>query len=521
MFDLLIKHGTLIDGSGSARRPADVALRGDRVVAIGQLDSAEARRVIDARGRIVAPGLIDVHNHSDGWLLKSAHQWPKTSQGFTSEILMSDGISYAPLRAVDAADWILYLRSLNGLRQEDYRGWESLADYLELLEGRSAQNAACLIPFANLRVLACGWGRAPADDTQINLMRREVRLALEAGAVGLSTGLDYISQCFASTEEIARVCEPLAETGRPYVTHIRYKQGLLRGLQEAVEIGRRAGVPVHISHLKPLRPEDVEPVLDYIDRVAVNEVDFSFDTYPYMAGSSLLCSLLPYEVWEDGPLAALGKLRDPRVRARFGELLATYHLALDRITLAWLPGRDNARYQGLSLAEYVEQIDKPLGDALCGLLIDEALAALAVFHVADDRLVETFLSHARQMVGSDGIYTDDGPIHPRVFGTATRMLGPLVRERRLFSLEEAIYKMSGYPAARFGFAQRGIVREGAAADLIVFDPDTVADRATYEEPRQASIGVEYVLVNGTPIIEQGEPVTTIESPPGRALRYRC
>ena len=519
MFDLLIQNGTVIDGTGAPRRRADIGIRGVCIEAVGDLASAHAAYTLDARDRIVAPGFIDVHNHSDGWLLKTANFLPKTSQGFTTEILMSDGISYAPLHPRDASDWICYLRSLNGLRQQDYSGWRSLADFLALFEHRSAQNVACLIPLANLRVLACGWRRAPADDAQINLMRHEVRRAIEAGAVGLSTGLDYIAQCFATTDEIARVCEPLAGLGRPYVTHVRYKQGLLRGLQEAVEIGRWANVPVHISHLKPLQPSDTDLVLDYIDRVAIHEVDFSFDTYPYMAGSTALCSLLPYEVWEAGPLAALGKLRDPLVRQRFAALLESYHLPLDRITLAWMPGRDNAAYQGLSLAAYVDQVGLSLADALCGLLIDESLAALSVFHAADDRLVEPFLAHPRQMVGSDGIYTPDGPIHPRCYGTAPRMLGPLVRDRRLFTLETAVQKLTHQPASRFGLGPRGQLREQAPADLVIFDPDTISDRATYQDPRQLPVGIDHVLVEGQPIIEHGVPVESCDRAPGRALRF--
>ena len=327
-------------------------------------------------------------------------------------------------------------------------------------------------------MLACGWGRAPADDTQINLMRHDAATAMAEGAVGLSTGLDYVAQCFSTTDEIARVTEAIAPHG-VYVTHVRYKEGTVRGIKEAVEIGRRAGVPVHISHLKAPTAALADEILSYVDNVAVNEVDFTFDIYPYLPGSSLLAMLLPYEVWEQGPLAAPARLREPLIRQRFAALLKADHYELDRITIAWTASRDNAAWRGRTVAEYVDQSGKPAAEAICDFLLEEHFAVTMVIDTGDDRLVEPFVKHPKQMVGSDGIYFADGVIHPRMYGTATRLLGPLVRDRRLFSLEEAVYKLSGFPAARFGLTDRGVIREQNVADLVVFDPATIADRATF------------------------------------------
>jgi N-acyl-D-amino-acid deacylase len=521
MFDQLIQHGTVVDGSGAARLVADVAIAGNRIVRVGSLapETASARRVIDARGLVVAPGFIDVHNHSDGWLLKTPNFLPKTSQGFTTEILASDGISYAPVTQSNWRDWFVYLRALDALVESDYQGWQTVAEFMALLEGRAAQNAAMLIPYANLRVLATGWRRGPLDDLERKIVRREVEGALDAGASGLSTGLDYIAECFATTDELVDACRPIAGTGAPYVTHVRYKIGTLAGVQEAVEIGRRAGVPVHVSHLKAGTREETDAILSYVDRVAVNEVDFTFEIYPYLAGSTMLNYLLPYEAWENGPLAAVGKLADPSLRERTAAAIGYYDLPPEQVTLAWCPSANN-EFRGWSLARLATHRKKSVAEALLDLLVDEKLAGLAVLHTGDDRLVEPFLAHPKCMLGSDGLYHPNGQVHPRVYGSATRMLGPLVRERKLFTLEEAVRKMTSFPAQRFGLADRGVVREGAVADLVIFNPETVADRATYEDPHQLSVGIEHVLVGGTEVFAQGKPV---EGPgrelPGRALRF--
>jgi len=520
-FHVLIKNGTLIDGTGTERRRADLGIAGDRVAAVGALSGSEADLVIDAAGHVVAPGFVDVHNHSDGWLLKLGHLAPKTAQGFTTEVLMSDGISYAPVSPETAPHWVFYLRSLNGLEQRDYRGWETIDDYLALLDRRSAQNSIAQIPYANLRSMAVGWGRAPADDAQRLRMRHEVAQAMERGAAGISTGLDYISQCFATTEELIDVCRAMSPWRGLYVTHIRYKQGLLEAMREAVDIARGADVPLHVSHLKAFDPETVDSLLEFIDRHAVNEVDFSFDVYPYLPGSTMLNSLLPYEVWEDGPLGVPAKLADATIRRRFAVQIAAYRTTIDRIRIAWVGAPGHDEWIGRTLQEYVDAARKPPEDALCDLLIDANLAVLCVFHMGDDRLVEPFLAHPNFMLGSDAIYFEDGAIHPRCYGSAPRLLGPLVRDRNLFSLESAVRRASGYPAERFGLIDRGVLREGAFADVVVFDPETVNDQATYENPHAPPIGVPHVLVNGIPVIRDGGPVDGLGPEwPGRSLAYR-
>lgn len=521
MFDVLIRNGVIVDGAQTPRYQADLAIQADRIVQIGGIaDDAEAGTVIDAAGQIVAPGFVDVHNHSDGWLLKTPHLFSKTSQGFTTEVIMADGISYAPLTPETAVDWIYYLRTLNALRLEEYSGWETLAEYMALLDGANVQNSIPHIPYANVRTLACGWGRATPDDFQMRQIIAEVEMGMDAGAVGLSTGLDYVTQQFATTDELVEACRAMAPQQGLYVSHVRYKKGTLAGIQEAVEIGRRAGVPVHISHLKETTPAEIEALLTYIDRVAVNEVDFSFDVYPYLPGSTMLNYLLPYEVWVDGPLGVLPKLRDPKIRERFAQSLA--FTPLDETYIAWVPGKENSKHQGKTLEQYVRESGKSAVDALCNLLIEENLAVLLVFHQGDDRLIDPFLQHRCYMMGSDGIYHEDGAVHPRQYGSGVRLIGRCVRDWGLFGLEEAVYKLSGHPAKRFGLSDRGILREGNFADIVLFDADQVQDQASYLEPHHFATGVEAVLVNGKPIIRQGKSIENLSHPlPGRALHFKA
>jgi N-acyl-D-amino-acid deacylase len=513
MFDLLIRNGTVIDGRKTPRYSADIGIEGERITAVGNLAEGTAAQVIDAAGKIVAPGFIDVHTHSDGWLLKEPHFLSKTKQGFTTEFLMLDGISYAPVNEHTWREWLYYLRPLNGLQLHEYTGWRSIGDYMALLDGRTAQHTAAFIPYANVRTLACGFGQRFPDDFQMYEIQRLIQQGMEEGALGLSTGLDYVDECFATTDELVTACRMMAAQG-VYVTHVRYALGTLAGVQEAVEIGKRAAVPVHISHLKATDPAEAEAILTYIDTVAINEVDFSFDVYPYLPSSTMLQYLLPHEVWLAGPIAALPKLTDPHLRARFNRALED--TPLDEVTIAWIGSKGSSHYQGKTLAEYIADMGTSPADALCDLLVEAGMAVLLVFHLGDDDLVMPFLAHNRYMMGSDGIYMPGGVIHPRQYGSAARLLGRYVREKRLFSLETAVYKLTGFPASRFNLPQRGQISEGYFADLVLFDEQTIADKATYDDPHQLTIGVSDVVVNGRVILSNGRATPGVM--PGRFLQ---
>ncbi|MCB0007235.1 MAG: D-aminoacylase [Anaerolineales bacterium] len=511
-FDVCIRGGTVIDGTGRSRYQSDVAINGDRIAAVGDLSAASGRSELDATGLIVAPGFLDVHTHSDSYLWQEPLR-AKIAQGFTTEFVLLDGIGYAPVNEQTAAHWIQYLRPLDGLRFPEYTGWQSLAEFLALYEGRTSQNVVAHVPYANVRTLAMGFGPGTPDDFQMLSIQRQIQAGMAAGAVGLSTGLDYVDECWASTDELARAC--LALEGGVYVTHVRYNWGTLAGVQEAVEIGKRAGCPVHISHLKATNTPETEELIDYIDNVAVNEVEFSFDVYPYVPSSTMLQYLLPYEVFRDGVLAAPGRLLQPEVRARFAREIP--YLRLDDIYIGWLPSRANAHFMGQSLGDYVRAVGGEPVDALSQLLIAESFAVLLVFRLGDDRFVEPWLAHDRFMMGSDGIYFPDGHIHPRHYGSGARLLGQYARDKGLMTLEAAVHKMTGFPAERFGLADRGRLATDMAADIVIFDAGTVNDRATFAEPKLEAVGVRDVFVNGIRVWADGD-LATPAGPPGRVLK---
>ena len=520
MSETLVRGGTVIEGTGATPRVADVRIAGDHITAVGRLSAQPGETVVDAHGNWVTPGFIDVHTHMDGWLVKTPLIESKLRQGFTTEVIMSDGISYAPVSRQNAGEWIYYLKGLNALQQEDYANWESIADYMSLVDGRNAQNALAQVPYANVRVLACGWGQLAPDDYQTLEIQDRIAQAMDEGACGLSTGLDYVAQCWADTDELVRAAEAIAGFGGIYATHVRYKHGTLAGMQEAVRIGVQSGAKVHISHLKGNSEQERDQLLEYIDNKAVHEVDFTFDVYPYLPGSTMLNYLMPYEAWRNGPLGVMSALTSRRLRDGVTQAAVSSRLELDNMVIAWVPGKGNTCWQGATLQAYVDASGKPAGDALCDFLIEENLAVLLVFHRGADELADAFLQHPCFLLGTDGILHPGGHVHPRQYGSAPRMLDTLI-SRGVLRLEQAVHSMTGRSADRFGLRNRGRIAEGCFADLLVIDPQRFKERNGFDNPAVLAEGLEHMWVNGQPVIASDCLMdSTAERFPGRALRFQ-
>ncbi|MEV0348664.1 amidohydrolase family protein [Nonomuraea sp. NPDC050680] len=512
-FDVIISGGHVLDGTGAPPYRADVAITGDRVAAVGRLDGAEAASVIDASGRFVVPGFIDCHAHGDAAVFDPAVQLAALRQGVTTFVLGQDGLSFAPGSAGTVAYAERYFAAVNGPLTGGVRSGDGLS-VAELLQGYDravALNTAYLIPHGTIRYDVMGPSSGAPTRDELTRLLAHVERGLEDGAVGLSSGLEYLPGRYASAAELAALCAPLA--GLPYVTHMRaYGERADIGMSEVVEIAQRSGTAVHISHLHG--PADV--LLPLVEEALTAGMDLTFDSYPYLRGNTILAMVvLPPEVPGAEPDRALEMLSSGELDAWWPELAQTW----PRLTISHAPGLEWA--EGLGMVEAAERAGLAPHEFCRRLLIETRLEAGCVTARPDEgpegeESVRRVLRHPSHTGGSDGIYVGGHP-HPRGFGAFARFLGRHVRELGDWTWGQAAVHLSSHPARRFGLTDRGLLRRGFAADMVVFDPATVTDLATYEAPRTPARGVDDVLVSGVPVLANG--ALTGETP-GRALRGR-
>ena len=520
MFDVVLTGGRVVDGTGSPWFRADVGVRGDRIAAVGALAQSETRRRLDVAGRVVAPGFVDTHVHADLALLADPHHEAAIRQGVTTYLLGQDGVAMAPASPTTLAYMRRYTAGFSGRFDVPDR-WSSMAEYLACFDRRVAVNVACLVPNGNVRMDVMGLETRPPTSGELERMRRVVRRAMEEGAVGLSSGLEYIPSRYAATEELVALCGELAPFGGVYVTHMRgyAPDSVLGAMDEVFRIAREAKVAALISHFN----SQADLVLPHLDRARSAGLDVAFDLYGYLAGSSILGKVaLPAWVQEGGPDATLARLGDAAVRARLrAEGFDGPQGALDDVRLSYVEAPPYRGYEGLTLAEAAERATGRSGpeaivDVVCDLLVASALAVgcVAPHRQRTEADVTALMRHPAMMGGSDGIFAGGRP-HPRGWGCFGRYLGHYVREARTWTLEEAVQHLAAHPARRLGLADRGLIRPGMAADLVVFDPDRVGDRATYADGRQPATGMDHVLVNGEPALLDGQRTPALA---GRALR---
>jgi N-acyl-D-amino-acid deacylase len=520
MFDLVLTGGRVVDGTGSPWFRADVGVRGDRIAAVGALGHAEARRRLDVGDRVVSPGFVDTHVHADLALLADPLHEAAIRQGVTTYLLGQDGVAMAPASPDTLAYMRRYTAGFSG-RFEVPDRWSSMAEYLACFERRTAVNVACLVPNGNVRMDAMGLEPRPATPEELGRMRRIVRQAMEEGAVGLSSGLDYIPSRYATTEELTELCREVAPFGGVYVTHMRgyAPDNVIGAMDEVFRIAREAGVAALISHFN----SRADLVLPHLDRARAAGLDVAFDLYGYLAGSTILGMVaLPTWVQEGGADATLARFADPAVRARLKrEGIVGPRGPIDEVRLSYVEAPAYRAYEGLTLAEAASRATGRAGpeavvDFVCDVLTASALAVGCVspHRQRTEADVTALMRHPAMMGGSDGIFAGGRP-HPRGWGCFGRYLGHYVREARTWTLEEAVQHLAAHPARRLGLGDRGLIRPGMAADLVVFDPDRVGDRATYADGRQPAEGVDHVLVNGEPVLVDGRRTPAL---PGRALR---
>ena len=518
MVDLLFANGTVIDGTGAPAYRGSVAVTGDSVQVIaGDTLSVDAGRVIDASGYVICPGFIDMHSHSDLKLLTEPGHDAKIRQGVTSEGLGMDGLSYAPTTPRALEQLLVYLAAVNGTPPDGVR-WSSVADFLALFDGNAVCNVFHFVPHAAIRVAAMGWSSRLPTEAELAQMQDLTRQGMRDGAFGFTTGLTYAPGAYSDTDELAAIATAAAEQGGFYCTHARYTLGdrLLDPFREALEVGRRSGAPVHISHYHSPVAGLGAQMTGLVDEARNRDQDVTFDQYPYPAASTILHSLLPYWVHAGGPQALMARIAEPRVREMMVRAVEPQWggQTLDNYIFAHIASDKNKEWEGRSLEELAQHRQARMVDAVCDLLVEEDLQVAFVARTGNLENIREIASHPAQMIGTDAILTGGRP-NPRTYGTYPYVLAQFVRGEGLFSLEEAIRKMTGAPAQRLGLRDRGVIRNGAKADLVLFDPQTVDTPATFDDPAQFPVGIDYVAVNGTLVIDNGQ---NTGARPGRALR---
>ena len=526
--DLVIAGGTIVDGTGAAGRSATVSVVDGRIRVLDPTEPQpllHAARTIDATGKVVAPGFIDLHSHGGLVILADGRHEPAVRQGVTTALVGVDGNGFAPFeRREDLEAFVNIDAGLDGRPDIDL-DWTSVASYLARYDDTVSLNIATLVGNSQLRIAALGWEDVHADDRALDRMRRILRDGMADGAFGVSSGLDYPPGSYATTEELAALTEEAGRHGGFYHTHVRYPLGdrYLDPFREAIEIGRRAAAPSHITHFfhRETHPGGLEPMLALVDDARTEGLDVTFDMYPSEWASTRLLIQLPQWIQAGGPGPLKTRLADratrDRVRAEFTTRGASYASSAgwSDVRLGAFTRPENLRWESRTVADVMEETGHDALDVICDLLLAEDLGVNQVTSGPLAKSMAPFVAHPVGMIGTDSTFIGAKP-SPRTYGSFPRILGQFVRDEALLSLEEAVRKMTSEPAARLGLRDRGVIRDGAVADLVVFDQATVRSTATYDEPRSYPIGIDQVIVAGTLVVADG---VHTGATPGRGLRH--
>ncbi|MGW3153247.1 N-acyl-D-amino-acid deacylase family protein [Streptomyces sp. NPDC001089] len=537
MMDLVIRDAEVVDGTAGPSYRADVGIERGRITTVLKEGAAAgclrpvARRVLDAEGLVLAPGFIDMHAHSDLALLRDPEHTAKAAQGVTLEVIGQDGLSYAPVDDRTLAEVRRAITGWNGYGEDIDFDWRSVGEYLDRLDhgfgGEGiAVNAAYLIPQGTVRMLAVGWEDRPATDRELDRMRRLVADGLREGAVGMSSGLTYTPGMYAPDAELTELCRVVAAHGGYYCPHHRsYGAGALEAYEEMVALTRAAGCPLHLAHATMnfgVNEGRAPELLALLDRALAEGADISLDTYPYTPGCTTLVAMLPSWAGEGGPEAVLARLADDATAERIRHHMEVVGadgchgvpIEWDTIEISGVTDPALAEYVGSTVRQSADRLGEEPWTTARRLLLDDRLGATILQHVGHEENVRAIMRHRVHTGGSDGILRGDKP-HPRAYGTFPQYLGRYVRELGVLSLEECVAHLTGRPAARLRLPDRGLVREGYRADLVLFDPATVAAGSTFEAPRTLPTGIPHVLVDGRFVIEDGRRTGVLA---GRSVR---
>ncbi|PZC45976.1 MAG: N-acyl-D-amino-acid deacylase [Chloroflexi bacterium] len=523
MFNILIKNALIIDGTGSEGFYGSVGVSGDSIhILRGSNNEIQANRIIDATNMVVCPGFIDLHSHAGLTILGEPNHDPKVRQGVTTELIGIDGISHAPFKTVDELNRYIWLDSgLNGYPPIP-ADWLTVADQLTKYDNKVAVNMAIILGNSPVRIWSVGWDDIPATEKQIHNMQAVVREAMEEGAWGISTGLDYPPGAYASTDELIAISKTANELGGFYHTHTRASlknNGTLAPWEEAIEIGKKSGIPIHLTHYRQSFVGDGSH-LDYLDLVDNNRnegMDVTFDCYTYPYSGTSLTIQLPLWSKSGGPKDTMNRLNDSTIKEKIKKEIQSQSDAPFKWDDLWLTAFTksfNKKYEGMSLSEISNLKQKDPVDVMIELLIEENLGISQVGTGTNAHTLPAFVSHPYGMIASDAILFGDYP-NPRTYGCFPIVLAEFVRAEKHLRLPEAIRKMTSFPAQRLGLKDRGILRDDMKADIVIFDPKTVKTHASRLNPKQFPIGIDYVIVNGELVIDNGTNTLAL---PGKSLR---
>ena len=530
---MLISNAILVDGTGAPRRPADVVVRRGLIAEIASALSSEPGgsgpdRAIDATGLVLSPGFIDMHAHSDLQLLTHPAHYAKISQGVTTELLGQDGLSYAPVDDVTLTGVRQQIAGWNDNPPDFDFSWRTVGEYLDRLDTGIATNAAYLVPQGTVRALVMGFSDAAATAAQVARMQEVVREAMVQGAVGMSSGLTYTPGMYASTSELTALCRTVAELEGFYAPHHRsYGKGALEAYAEMIELSRSSGCALHLAHATmnfALNKGRAGELLALIDAALEDGVDITLDTYPYLPGATTLSAILPSWASSGGAGPTLDRLNDPAAVERIRESVEVLgsdgcHGVVaewETLEISSVQNPNLADHVGKTIQRIAQETGQDPFDVFIDILCQDQLGTGILQHVGHEENVQAIMKHRVHTGGSDGILVGAKP-HPRAWGTFPRFLGHYCRELRLLTLEDMIHHLTGRPAARLKLVRRGLVRPGYAADLVLFDPETIRETATFEHPKQPAAGIQLVLVNGVPALDAGRPTGALA---GRSLRRK-
>lgn len=514
--DVLIKNGNIVDGTLAKPFIGDILVKGGKIDAIGENLHAEGLKVVDARGRVVAPGFIDTHSHSDLVMLLNPYNEVKIRQGITTEVLGQDGISMAPLPVEYISPWRKNLAGLDGDSDEIDWKYETTENYLNMMAEKGVGlNETYLVPHGNIRMEAMGLAGEVATEEQIKKMCEITRREMEAGAYGLSTGLIYMPCAYSETREVIEMCKVVAEYDGVFVVHQRSEADtILESMEEIIKIGKESGVKVHFSHFKVCGKQNwkyIDEVIELLEKAKSEGIEVSFDQYPYAAGSTMLGVILPPWAHNGGTDELIKRLGNEEDRKRMKEDIArgipgwdnfVDFAGIDQIFVTSVKSDENQEVVGMSLEELGKFRGMDPLDATFDLLRDEENAVGMVDFYGKEEHIVKFMQRPEHNVCTDGLMAKGKP-HPRAYGSFPKVLGRYVREMKVLSLEQAIHKMTKKAADAIGIKGRGSLEVGQHADILIIDMENVIDKGTYIDPVQFPVGIDNVFINGHHVIEEG------------------